>query len=762
MNLDIGGKSTAPGDVGALHIGCLSAPATVWRDEWGIPHIRAATSHDAFVALGVVHAQDRLWQMDALRRRITGRYAEWMGPSALAGDILARQLDGAGASQRDYAALGREARAMLDAYARGVNAFIGLGEWGEEYRLLGGEPEPWEPWHGIAAMRQISFLMGSVWMKLWRAAALPIVGAEQIGKLRADSGGPERLCIPPGADMVRVAAALEDLAPGIAALLAEAAPDVSGGGSNNWALAPSRTGTGRPLLAGDPHRVLEMPNMYYQTHLACDEFDVIGLTVPGVPGFPHYGHTPGVAWCVTHAFVDIHDLYVERFAQGGGAYEFKDEWRPTTTRIEEIAVRGAAPTTIEVVETHHGPVVAGDPATGHAITMRSVQFAEPDISFDCMVPMMRSMGVNELFAATREWGLIDHNLVAADTNGHIGHLVRAKIPVRSRANGWLPVPGWTGAHEWDGIIPWEDMPRSNNPAIGAIVTANNRVAGEGEHYLCTDCLPPHRARRIWDRLGELDAPDVADMQAIHGDLLSLAAPVFQERLRLLRISDPATAALRDRLVAWSGRMDGAASEPGLYVAFRRALTQLVAERSGLTRAGENPCAQVGPGIVAVNQLWWTVPELLRDNDAGLLGGASWEELLLLALTQATSPPEEAWATIHTRPLIHPLSSAYPEAAPRLDMPCAPVGGDNDTVFATGYNCAAGPGTVYASLCRYVYDVGEWDNSQWIVFHGASGHPGSPWYKNQNAAWSRGELVPMLYDWDVIAANGAAQVLRPNL
>jgi penicillin G amidase len=213
--------------------------ADIWRDQWGVPHIKAKSRTDAFAALGFAHARDRLWQMEALLRRGTGRYAEWMGKSARAADILARQVDVAGASKRDFAALGAEARAMLEAYATGVNALIATGYRPIEYGLLKAEPETWLPWHSIAVMRQIGFLMGSVWWKLWRACALPIVGAEGVAKLRFEDGGGELLCAPPGLERGPFRAALDDLQPSIAALLKTAPHDVAGGGSNNWALAPS-------------------------------------------------------------------------------------------------------------------------------------------------------------------------------------------------------------------------------------------------------------------------------------------------------------------------------------------------------------------------------------------------------------------------------------------------------------------------------------------------------------------------------------------
>jgi acyl-homoserine lactone acylase PvdQ len=355
--------------------------------------------------------------MDTARRRMAGRWAEWVGPSGVPADTLARRLGVAAACRRDLEVANPETRRMLEAYAAGVNAQLaGLDRLPMEYGLLGVEPEAWEPEHSIAAMRQRGYLMGSVWFKLWRAAAVRAIGPDRVGLLRYDDG--------------------------------------------------------------DPHRAFEMPGMYTQAHLACDSFDAIGLTVPGVPGFPHFAHNGSVAWSVTHAFTDIHDLYVDLFSPDAGSYRFRDEWRPTSVRTERVLVAGADPVDVQVVETHHGPVVAGDPAQGAALTLRSMQFAEVDRSFDCLLPMVRARTADELFDACAGWGLIDHNLVAADTAGSIGHLVRAVVPRRPRLNGWLPVPGWTGEHDWDGMIPFAAMPRTSDPARGYLATANNRVVAD--------------------------------------------------------------------------------------------------------------------------------------------------------------------------------------------------------------------------------------------------------------------------------------------
>ncbi|MCZ2859294.1 penicillin acylase family protein [Blastococcus sp. VKM Ac-2987] len=743
----------------------LTEDVEVHRDEWGIPHLRARTSDDLFFAQGYVHAQDRLFQMDAARRRMEGRWAEWVGPAGLPADTLARRLGVPAACRRDLDVLTHETRAMLTAYAAGVNARLaGLDRLPHEYGLLEVEPEPWEPWHSIAAMRQRGYLMGSVWFKLWRAAALRAIGPDQLGLLRYDDGGTDRLCMPPGADAERWVATLETLAPAIEALAGVAAGDATGGGSNNWAVSGGRTATGRPLLAGDPHRAFEMPGMYTQAHLACDRFDAIGLTVPGVPAFPHFAHNGRVAWSVTHAFADIHDLYVEQFSADASQYRFQDGWLPTSTRSERILVAGGDPVDVPVVETHHGPVVAGDPAAGAALTLRSMQFAETDRSFDCLLPMLDAATCTELFEACRGWGLIDHNLVAADTSGGIGHLVRAVVPRRPRLNGWLPVPGWTGEYEWNGMIPWESMPRTTDPARGYIVTANNRVVADSPDadYLMTDCHPSHRARRVEERLSRLPVATAEDMRDIHGDVLSLAVPDFQRALAATDVPDGPCAELRDLIVGWNARMDAGSSAAAAYTSFRWALAGVLAERSGLLRAATDPLVvALPPGVDVRNQLWWTLPGLLRAEDTSLLGGWTWARAVVEALDRASAVVDgRSWGKQHPAAMVHPLSAVFPGVADRLDPPGAPVGGDNDTVLANGCLSATGTRAAYGAVARYVFDVGAWDDSSWVVLTGASGDPDDEHYLDQHGVWAAGELVPMRYDWTTIAAVGHLTVLRP--
>lgn len=753
----------------------LRRPVQVWRDAWGIPHIKAQNAEDAFFALGHTHATDRLWQMDAMRRRALGRYAEWVGEVALPSDMLARRMGLAECSRRDAAALNAKSTAMLDAYTRGVNACINSlteGDLPKEYVLLKERPEPWEAWHSIAVLRQASLLLNSIYPKLWRALALPIVGESVLDVLRMDGGANELVCIPPGATTARPSPDLNALTDAMAALLESAPHDATGGGSNNWALHGSRTHGGHPMLAGDPHRLLEIPNLYVQCHLACDEFDVVGLTTPGVPGFPHFGHNANVAWSVTVAFVDTADLFVERFDEDGGRYLHEAvedgsaaHWQSTRTHEEHIVVRGREePVRCEIVRTARGAVVAGDVKSGHALVLSHAPDVETDYSFNCMRPMLEARNVRELYAACKGWGLIDHNLVAADTDGHIGHYVRAKVPKRPAENGWLPVPGWLSRHHWNGWIDWENMPHQIDPEAGVIVTANNRVNADQGDYLCTDAHPPNRAQRIWDRLAGLRAASVSDMGAIHTDALSLPATELREKLS--RLSETGLSVegivLRNRLLAWDCRMKAESMEAAAYVALRSWLTRAVAEKSGLLNIDARTARAIPPGVSPLYHLAWCLPNLLRTNDARLLNGTDWEQLLAQGLNAVATEPVSSWGDRHRLTLRHPLGAAFPNQAELAPQDKGGVDGDNDTVFTTGYAIQLGTNPTYASLARYVFVVGDWDACRWVVFHGASGDMQSSHFDDQTELWRQGEMFPMLYDWSQIAAQAESQhVLRPS-
>ena len=749
-----------------LALDALDSPVEVYFDEWGIAHARATTVHDAFVAQGFLHARDRLWQMDAVRRQIAGRWSEWVGPQGIEADKLARRLDAAGASKRDYDAIGDEARSMLTAYADGVNAWIEHAATNDllpsEYSLVGGAPERWQAWHCISAMRQRGYLMGSLWHKLFRAAAVRHLPIEDVAKLRWDDGGNELLVFPQGERAERWTENLTHLGPGIDELMKLRDPEQTGGGSNNWCVSPARTQSGRPIVAGDPHRTFELPGMYAQQHITCDEFDLIGFTIPGCPGFPHFAHNENVAWGVTIAFMDLHDLFIEK--TDGEKYLYKEEWLPMQQRTERIEVRGGESIEVDVHTTHHGPLIVGDPADGVALSVQSIQFAPTDYSLDCMLPMMRARSCDELFEATRGWGLVDHNLVAGDTSGTIAHRVRAIVPRRDAINGWLPVPGWTGEYEWDGVVPFEEMPHFSNPDRGFLVTANNRVVDSNPDagpYLSTDCHPPQRAERIQTRLGDLEAATIADMASVHADAVTLHAPMF---IDLAGRAEPSSGAGRDLvalLAGWDGQMNADSTAATAYTDLRWEMARLLAERTGLSATMQSAYAVPPPGFAPVTEMWWTIATLLREDDRALLGGSTWEALATEAIdavaARGTSAP---WGERHRVAFAHPLAGAFPAERDVLNPTGAPMGGDNETVLATGASSASTNASTYGSVARYAFDVGDWDASRWVVLAGTSGDPRSPHYVDQHETWAKVEMLPMTYSWSTIVQYADRLTLKP--
>lgn len=768
-------QAALPDLSGTLTLDGLQEPVDIHRDAYGIPHVRARTMSDAFFAQGFVHAQDRLWQMEWDRRRAYGRTAEVVGTPGLTNDRFVRRAILGDSAQADYDHVNAETRAMLDSYAAGVNAFINsTPTLPIEFSIAGIAPEPWQPWDGCAIYKVRHILMGSGMGKLWRARLLLAFGPQIAARTRSGASGPDQvLIVPPGGEQIDALRDMAEFQPGIDAL--SSLFDLEAG-SNNWAVHGSRTASGLPLMAGDPHRALDVPSVYYQNHIACPEFDVVGLSFTGIPGFPHFGHNEHVAWCITHAAADYQDLYVEKFDRlEPTRYQFQGDWRDAYHRTETIDVRDADPVEVDITVTHHGPVVIGDPSTGHAISMRYTATSEPNECFHALIPMLQASTVAEFDEAMRPWVDPCNNLIITDREGTIGYLTRGQIPVRNAANAWLPVPGWTGEHEWDGVVPFEELPRLRNPDTGYIVTANNRIAGqEYPHYIGIDFAPPGRAQRILARLDELTSATADDMASVHADRQSLPSRFFVERVTRLPLDDQHEQAMLDRVSDWDGRMDADSTGALIYAAIRDGLVGVVMDQVPVKSMHKSPFSgEPATGTTLGTVLWWLIPALMRDDDTTLLNdGITWDIALteavrraLQRLTEIAGPDSDSWrwGDVHRTAPAHPLTAAYPEFQDALNPPAAPTGGDTDTPQAAAFQPGNNFNVSVMSVARYVFDLADWNNCHWIVPLGASGHPASPHWADQVEKWSQVELVPMLYDWDEIttAAETSQRLESPS-
>ncbi|MFZ5817481.1 MAG: penicillin acylase family protein [Bacillota bacterium] len=762
-------RRAVPPQSGTVRLPGLEAPVEVWRDPEGVAHIRARSPGDAFFAQGYAQAQDRLWQMDYDRRRAYGRWAEWVGPAGLAQDRLMRRLRLGATARPDYQQLRPESRAMLESFAAGVNAFLASTDrLPAEYRLLGAEPERWEPWDSLAIFKVRHVAMGVWEVKLWRARLLKAVGPEAVARLYPSTQPGELLILPPGATysgpVGDALAELQQALEGLSWLREEE------GGSNSWVAAGSRTASGKPLLAGDPHRAADLPGPYYPNHLACDAFDVTGLSFPGVPGFPHFDHNQRVAWSITHTGADTQDLFIERFDPADPSrYRFRGAWREAERVEEQILVRGGEPEALTVTLTHHGSVVAGSPAGGWGLSLQYTATDGINRGFDCFLPMLTARTGPELEEAMRGWVDPVNNLLWADLDGRIGYRTRGMVPVRHRLNRWAPVPGWTGEHDWQGVIPFEAMPHQSDPEGGIFVTANNRVVDESyPYYIGSDFAAEHRARRITQLLQQEQPLTPAAMAAIHADLLSLPARSF---LGLLDQIDARSDRGREALAllrAWDGWMAPDEPAPAIYSALRAELIDRLL-RPLLGPLAEEAFAAVAGGgarlIARLRPYLWGYAA--ADDRRLLLPGATWPELLSASLERAVQlledrlgpdPARWRWDRLHQLHPVHPLAPLFPGAAALLNPPPVPLGGDADTVQAAGFVPGTGFRVSITSVARYCFDLSDWDRSGWVLPYGVSGHPGSPHYADQAEAWASHRLLPMRYSWERIEQE-AAQVQR---
>jgi penicillin G amidase len=761
-------QAAVPEYTGILHLRGLAHPVQIYRDQLGIPHLRAQSVPDAFFAQGFVHAQDRLWQMDFDRHRAYGRAAEYLGGRAIPQDVLLRRLRLEASARADYDAVNVETRSMLEAYAAGVNAFVqATDRLPIEYQLLATTPEPWQPWDACAVFKVRHVFTGGVWQaKLWRARLLRQIGPELTAKLYADEASGQPLIIPPGIDYRGPTLnGLQALRAGeaVVSVLQELE-----GGSNSWVLAGQRTASGAPLLAGDPHRALDTPNVFYQNHLACPAFDAVGLSFPGVPGLPHFGHNRAVAWCVTTAMADYQDLYIERFQPGNPQfYESAGQWRQVQHQREVIRVRNGQAMEIDVSVTHHGPIIIGDPAQGYALALRYTALAEPNASFDALLPMLRAAGPDEFEEALRPWVDPCNNILFADVHGQIGYRTRGQVPIRSRANAWLPVPGWTGEHEWQGMIPFEEMPRLRNPEAGFMVTANNRIVDQTyPHYLALHYEPGFRARRMRDRLRPLVHASGADMAMIHADRVSLPAQAFVAMLAQVEPVDTLSAQARSSLHQWDGTMAPDSVAATIYAVCRDELMRLLMEPVLGPLAREALGGGLYGTLMPLGQLRERLLTMMQADDRTLLpAGETWASLLASALQRTMAwlrqelgddPQGWQWARLHRTTPRHPLVSEFPALAEWLNPPAVATGGDGDTVQAASISAGGGYTVGGTAVTRFVFDLHDWQRSAWVVPLGASGHPGSPHYADQTATWAAVQLYPMFYDWTQISAEAETQ------
>ena len=752
----------------------LISKVEITRDKYGIPHVKGNNVKDAFFGQGFVTAQDRLWHMDYDRMRAYGRWAEYAGEQGLVNDLFVRPMQIYSSVIRDYSELDETTIEMLDAYASGVNAFIhSARDLPLEYGLINSKPEQWDPWDCLAVYKIRHVMMGGFEPKLTRARLVNEIGAEKTSELYKGYQPNHLLVVPPGQIYSGPYAKGESL-------FKEMSQHIVGlteldSGSNSWVVDGTRTKSGLPLIGGDPHRGLDVPNVYYQNHISCDEFDVIGMSFPGCPGFPHFGHNKNVAWCVTHAMSDYQDLYIEKFNPNDTSqYEYEGKWLNAQIIPDAIKVRDSHDRSIELVSTIHGPIISGSPADGKAIAIKYTALEPDNKNTQSIRSMLSVENVNQMDASMKDWVDPCNNFIFADVQGSIRYLNRGKIPIRPEQNVWLPVPGWTGDGEWDGYVKHENLPRIVNPEAGFIVTANQKIVDENyPHLLSLDYAPGYRAQVIHDLVKDLQNAELKDMIEIHAACRSIPAGVYCRLLKNVDSLSEEIDEIKNLLINWDGSMNKDFIEPTIYSAMRIILNKKLIDHN-LGDIAENAINAAGsgtgiPGLM--RQLEALFVSHAEENNTELLpDGLQWSSLIKDSLIDGIRWLTDwigedmqlwKWGNVHKTDPAHTLSETFPDISDFINPPSISLSGDGDTPHAGFFGPSKPFNIMSTSVARYVFDLSNWEQCHWIVPFGASGHPGSKHYYDQMEMWSQSKLIPMFYDWQVIRDNSMSfQVLKP--
>lgn len=782
----------------------LTAPVEILTDAFGIAHIYAQHEADLFFAQGYNAARDRLFQFELWRRQATGTVAELLGPREVERDIGARLFIFRGDMARELAHYHPRGEAIVHAFVRGVNAYIAEARRTPatlpiEFRLLGTLPEPWTP---EVVISRHAGLLANVRDELDYGRAVHAIGPAAVARLQSFTPRAPRLALDsaidgallsrdilarynafrrpieftPG-DIVSAADRADADASNALALAARATDreaernerrDI---GSNNWVIAGSRTATGWPLLANDPHRAIATPSLRYWAHLVAPGWNVIGGGEPTIPGIS-IGHNEFGAWGLTIFGTDAEDLYVYTTNPANPReYRYRDGWERMREVVDTIRVKGERARIVTHRFTRHGPVVFEDESTRTAYAVRAAWMDVGGAPYLASLRMNQARTWEEFLAACAYSHIPAENMIWADRAGNIGWQAVGIAPVRNSWDGLVPVPG-DGRYEWDGYLPILQRPGSANPPSGYLATANANLTDPFTYpymnaigFLWAD---PFRQARVNEVLASGRQHTMADMIALQHDVLSLPARALVPLLQHVRSADAESEALRRALLAWNQRLDAESIEAGVYVAWERRLLRDLSARL-IPQAARSAMPSLGM-TRTIDFLLTPPPELATEAGAGATPVAGRDSFVLRTFERAvaelrqqlgadTSRWQYGQAAYKHALIRHPLSNAVsPALRRRLDVGPAPRGGNAYTVLAAG----AGNNQTAGASFRLFVDTQDWDRALGMNVPGQSGNPDSPHYRDLFNLWARNDAFPVYYSRERIEmATSRREVVMPR-
>ena len=789
---------------GQLALPGLTVPVEILTDAYGVPSVYSRDPGDVYFAAGVLHARDRLWQMELYRRVTLGRLSEVLGDTTLDLDKRFLTLDLRAAAQAEWERAAPGVKAALQRYAEGVNAYqsrLTRRQRPLEFQLLGFMPAPWEPIDSLAVGRllmwrlaenhQAEYVRAALAAKFGEDAARQLTGRYPAsaptvidGSLRSTAS----LSSPrPVGDATSVAAS-ESAAvrpPGkMPAGLEWLAPGARRGNSNNWVLAGSKTKSGRPILANDPHLQIEFPSIWYEMHLVAAGLDVVGVTIPGNP-FVALGHNARIAWGMTATGADVQDLVLERVDLGKKQSMSRGSWVPIETVRADIPVRGRSqPVPFEVWKTRNGPIIADDvdaeappiwlSPEGRPAEERRAYALRWDASGDLAATfeaLNRASDWTTFTAAVSSFTAPSMNIVYADVDGNVGYAMSGRLPVRTSGDGTMPADGNSGSG-WSGWIEPAALPRALNPPSGYIASANNDIDRSFSGLITRDWTAPFRASRLRDQLAKAEGVDLDAMAALQNDRRSVAADAILAGLESAiktgrsRDADIAAAAKLEKLAQWDRLVD-ARPIVSLYQAFEDALWRRTfvdeMEESLFLKFYEWAGAEKPAGLYSIiddrQSRWWddiTTVERRETRDEIFLLAVEDAEILLQ--NEWGGDSRRGWDQVHAARFNHPLGNVAFPFRWLFNRGPVPIEGDGTTLMRVSWNRLEPFAAWEHPSWRQIFDVGQWDESRVAMPAGQSGHPMSPHYFDQNDTWRQGQYRKQPFSRGAVSAAAQHRLL----
>jgi penicillin G amidase len=772
---------------GQLSVPGLHSSVTVERDNWGVPHIRAASLEDLAEAQGYVMAQDRLWQMDLLRRVARGQLSEILGPDTIEIDKDFRILNFSRAAEREVQAMDPVARNTLEAYSRGVNRFIEQhqNKLPIEFTLLKYKPQPWQVsdsiviagymYRTLSDTRQEELDRAFVTAKVSPELARDLFSAEasfdhfvvgdpEVDRLahdasQADAEGeddddemdyddilkanrqpasPSNLHSSPS-DTTSQARNQPDLTSFLAASvngwLRESQRDIRHSlGSNNWVVSGAHTATGKPLLANDTHLELTLPGIWYEVHLTAPGWNLKGFTLPGAP-LVVLGHNDRIAWGFTNSGADVLDLYQETFNPASpDEYRVKGQWKKAEVYDEIIHVKGARDEHLKLVVTRHGPVVHRDGDKVYSMRWTALEPGGLGHTYSWLGKAQNWKEFRDIIKDV--WGPAQ-NVVYADVDGNIGFVMAARVPVRKKGHGEVPMPGDSDDYEWTGYIPFDKLPQSFNPASGLIVTANGRTTGpDYKPYITDHWEDPYRTARIWDLLHDKHDLRPIDMLKVETDAYSFPHFFLAQQLAaavsVAPPKDSRTKKLIEQAKDWNGIADTTSPSVAFLVNTQHQALQLILEPllgADTHRYNWRSMAFLQRVLTERPSRW--LPPAYKNYDELLIAAADRAVVHLEQQTHKSDPADWTWRHFNYLEMLHPIG--HDGALKKLlSISGRPQAG---TIWSPRASSRThGPSE------RFVANLADWDDSIMLITAGQSGQPGSEHYADQFSYWYEGKPI----------------------